>query len=148
MIKDCIRISFLSRTKDASLTYVYDQETQLLHLDKFNKMMGDRSMTPSEAMLTHVLKSNFDIVITSRKNIEGWTPRTFIEQPDFSTAVTLMEKKGNIATRKSDGVMATDERVFWYVSTPGREYQVDCLGTVFCRDITEEFYAVWSVTFG
>jgi hypothetical protein len=67
-------------------------------------------------------------------------PFTHIENPDWGTAVTLLEKAGVIGVSKyEDYVMANDERQFWYLDDPEKKYHVDCLGTAFCRDISEEF---------
>jgi hypothetical protein len=55
---------------------------------------------------------------------------------DYSKTVSILEEKKKLKTRSSTYVLASDQRQF---SIDGdRWYEVDCLGTSLCKDITQE----------
>ncbi len=75
-----------------------------------------------------------------------------IRHKDYPKMITDLEKSNYIATNKSKNILSTDGRAFKLLSTieedylkeyVGKEYEVDCLGTAFCKimsDDIEKFY--------
>jgi len=144
-----VRDTLHTEAQDATLKYIYDEETALLHLDSFHNMMGQHSMEPTLETFSRVLSIGFSITITTRRCSVTSLTSSYVEQPDWSVAVDQMEAAKRIVVKReqdgkpstSDYVMALDDRRFWYPDRPEDVYHVDCLGTAFCRDITEEFVA-------
>ena len=151
LLDGSINMCILSVTKDVSLTYIYDNESQRIHLDTFRGIIGERSASADEKsfydLATKVLRNGYTISFTTRKKITLPIYFTFINRPNFSAAIDQLEKAGIVGTEKGEFILANDDRKFWYLKTPDEKYQVDCLGTVFCADITDELYEVWSAFF-
>ena len=62
------------------------------------------------------------------------------EYLDYSKTITQLEKAGLVQTKLSTLMMATDGRKFVY---KGEEWEVDCLGTSLCQEVTDEIVALW-----
>ena len=64
-----------------------------------------------------------------------------IQYEDYPGMITDLEKHGVITTTESKSFICTDPRTFHYKS---QSYEVDCLGTSLCQDISDMIVSEWN----
>jgi len=82
-------------------------------------------------------EANITVVAEERMPI-GHVER--FEYEDYPGMITDLERKGVVTTFTTESVMATDPRRFRYKDG---EYDVDCLGTALCRQISHDIEEEW-----
>jgi hypothetical protein len=67
---------------------------------------------------------------------------------DYAKIITDLSGKGIVGIRPSNNVMAVDERKFYFLNDEDHfDYDVDCLGTKACQDITLKVTELWLTKF-
>ena len=127
-----------------TISFLYDAEENLLHVDHFkgvNFPIFNNPITPDQ-LSSFLQVSNMKIHIKSKilYTVENDVNMVTEYIKDYSQMITELEKRNIVTTRDSGSFLAQDSRMFKFIEQIDDiepvEWTVDCLGTSFCQNIT------------
>lgn len=149
----------------ASMTFQYDHENNLLHVDTFkgtDDPIFENPITP-EHLTTFLEFSNMKVTIRTSTPIDSMKYTSKRDIKDYSVMITDLSKKGIVEVKDSKNFLTQDGRVFRIkdydrINNILNNYndtlvasmktdsflEVDCLGTVLCSDISSLIEEIWT----
>lgn len=152
-----LKLSLFSTDKIVTIYFVYDPDNKLIHTERFEGI--DEPLftnPPSPDQLKELMKES-NSIITIRSKEDYPIGRVVIKLKDYSQMITDLEEASFVITKPSKLFLATDPRIFKFqkklsiTEDPDQivqedltqEWNVDCLGTNLCMDITDVVERIW-----
>jgi hypothetical protein len=139
-------VKMFGKNIEKTLNYKYDTQGALIHpsndyamnvkphtLDEFINIMGRTGSTQLEI-----------IFMGAQSDLHKYGKVSVKSQIDFSQIITDLSIVADVSIEKSMSLICLDERTF---TLDGGTYQVDCLGTNLCEDITRKVLKMWKDKF-
>lgn len=141
LLKSSLNIVIKTKGKDV-YTFLYDSENNLLHLSFHNPVTPSDLIKIFSSGSSH--KDDVEIVLESSTphNQQGILCSSIKKIKDFPRMISDLEARSIVKIEKTNSAMAVDERKF-YFSGENTKYDVDCLGTTLCRDISDRVIDEW-----
>jgi len=133
-------------TSFGDIKFIYDPLTQLMHPvsipDRYIEVWPLDPLTPRK-FLALLSDSHFLVYHSSARF--GHRLVDMRIHFDYSKTIDELEKAGRVKTVVSKNYLANDPRKFSFVNDQQNcgEYEVDCLGTKLCQDITDLVVEAW-----
>jgi|WetSurMetagenome_2_1015567.scaffolds.fasta_scaffold459088_2 hypothetical protein len=125
-------------------TFLYDREERLLHTTTYTGTITPIFRRPIDLVtfIEFIKSSKCILDVKTRIDHDTLKPVEVSEVVNYPVMITDLENLKLIETRPTSSVMAWDDRKFRFI---GEDvfYDVDCLGTRLCSDISERIKNIW-----
>lgn len=150
--EDLVQILKISREilikdGDGSITYIYDDASSMFYPLRFTENIINLEL------LTHLSIDDVCLLVSTENRVlcflghkldcMGVYLRSLEKNIDYAQTVTDLGNLGCVTIVPSTNYLASDDRKFSFVDDPLVEYEVDCLGTSLCQDITDRVIDSW-----
>lgn len=129
------------------ITYIYDDGSAIFYPLRFTEDLEDLGMLRHlsiDEIYALVIKGCRILSFLDRKLECGGVYLKSIEKSiDYTQTISDLERLGCVKTMPTTNYLANDERKFSFVDDPLVEYEVDCLGTSLCQELSDRVVDAW-----
>lgn len=132
-------------TKSGNVNFLYEKEDGNVYPTKISRNYNGEAIEPISGtkFASKWLGVHAQITVITKQPLEynSMVLTGVREYYDYPKMIDDLEKNKIVQTKPSNGYLVNDSRKFWF---PGEEeYEVDCLGTKLCVEITEKVKSSW-----
>lgn len=132
---------------DGGITYIYDDASSMFYPLRFTEHIKNLDLLRHLSIdeICSLISTKIRVLCFRRHKLDykGVYLRSLEKNIDYAQTITDLEKIGCITIIPSTNYLASDDRKFSFVDDPLVAYEVDCLGTSLCQDITDRVVDAW-----